>query len=111
MRRVRFPSSPVPSRTVLPQRAAQISTCEVWDSNHCHWAIGPDAHLCMLVSFFFKQAKRVCAQPLHQGMFGLYVLLLYCKNFSPRALAPPRSLLCAGKAVLAVVQAPLRGVS
>merc|ERR1712151_154007 len=74
MRRARFPSSPLPSRTVFPQRAAQISTCEVWDSNHCHWAIGPDAHLCMLVHFFCKQAKRVCPPPLHQGMFGLYIL-------------------------------------
>merc|ERR1712151_1489599 len=64
MRRARFPSSRLPSRAVLQQMAAQISTCEVWDSNHCHWAIGPDAH---------------------QGMFGLYVLLLDVRNFSPRA--------------------------
>merc|ERR1712151_99986 len=84
MRRARFPSSPLPSRAVLQQMAAQISTCEVWDSNHCHWAIGPDAHLCMLVPFF-PSKPSICTQPLHQGMFGLYVLLLDVRNFSPRA--------------------------
>merc|ERR1711920_98249 len=94
MRRARSPSSPLPSRTVLPQRAAQISTCEVWDSNHCHWAIGPDAHLCMLVLFFSSKPSVCVHSPCTRACLACTFFLLHCRNFSPRALAPSPARCC-----------------